>query len=47
MAKVFRVKHIFCGMERVITGNDFYHACRLYDLDYDCWTVLEMWKENY
>lgn len=38
----FRVKHKYCGMEKVISGYNVWDALRENGLDVDIWIVQEV-----
>ena len=43
--KFFKVEHKYCGAIRLIKGNDFYHACKLYGLIRCYWKVVEEYEK--
>lgn len=43
--KFFKVEHKYCGATRLIKGNDFYHACKLYGLIRCYWKVVEEYEK--
>lgn len=38
--KRYIVEHKYCGARRLIEGNDFYHACKLFAIDTKYWKKI-------
>lgn len=38
----FVIKHKYCGMTKVITGYNVWHALKENGLDYNVWTVVNV-----